>query len=299
MYNNIPLSSFCLGTVQLGMPYGISNTHGQPSISEAHAILDTALEHGVNCFDTAQAYQNSENVLGSYQEMHPNHTMYIISKISSDEFSTKAEQSVKKSLEALRSDTLFALLLHDTHALKNWSSQEERALLQLKEKKMIKHFGVSIYNDEEFLAAVNNQSIDIIQVPFNLFDQRAHKKSWFEQAKEANKLIFVRSVFLQGLFFMSTENLPQNLESAAPFLNLLYTLSEENHCSITELALSFVRSSAPEAIVILGCETESQLLENIALFNACKSLDKNTLNKIYDTIFHVPKTIYNPALWNQ
>jgi aryl-alcohol dehydrogenase-like predicted oxidoreductase len=298
-YKNSELSSLCLGTVQLGMPYGIANSHGQPSKTEAYAILDTALRHNVNTFDTAQAYQNSENVLGDYQSAHPTHTMHIISKISSVQFSAEAEKSVRISLRQLQSDTLFALLLHDSQALKHWSNKEEKILTQLKNKDMIKHFGVSIYNEEEFLVAVNNPSIDIIQIPFNLFDRRALEGRWFEKAHEANKLIFIRSVYLQGLFFMSADHLPKKLESAAPFLRKLEHLAKELNTDILELALSFVRSAAPDAIIILGCETEAQLRENISLFNGCKTLNQNTLNIICDEITQVPNTLYNPALWNK
>src|SRR4030066_1355820 len=57
------ISRFVLGTAQLGMDYGIANVCGQPSEKLACEIVKTALEYGVNCFDTAQAYGNSEVVL--------------------------------------------------------------------------------------------------------------------------------------------------------------------------------------------------------------------------------------------
>ena len=44
---------FVLGTVQLGMKYGLFNNHGQPNKEESFDILDTALAFGVNTFDTA------------------------------------------------------------------------------------------------------------------------------------------------------------------------------------------------------------------------------------------------------
>ena len=59
-------SKLVLGTVELGMRYGLNNTNGQPSIEESFAILDAALEDGIDTFDTAYAYGSAEDVLGQW-----------------------------------------------------------------------------------------------------------------------------------------------------------------------------------------------------------------------------------------
>ena len=53
-----------LGTVQFGLPYGISNANGQTSAEEVKAILQAAAQHGISLLDTASAYGNAEAVLG-------------------------------------------------------------------------------------------------------------------------------------------------------------------------------------------------------------------------------------------
>ena len=45
LQNGYRISQLTLGTVQLGIPYGINNTHGMPSYEEAAQILQTALDH--------------------------------------------------------------------------------------------------------------------------------------------------------------------------------------------------------------------------------------------------------------
>ena len=42
------ISAFSLGTVQLGMNYGINNATGKPDTQTSNAILDLALESGIN-----------------------------------------------------------------------------------------------------------------------------------------------------------------------------------------------------------------------------------------------------------
>ena len=54
-----------LGTAQLGMSYGIANSMGQPDQDVANAIVREAWDSGICKFDTAQAYGDSERVLGA------------------------------------------------------------------------------------------------------------------------------------------------------------------------------------------------------------------------------------------
>ncbi len=57
-------SRLTLGTVQLGLPYGIANQTGQPDYRTSLEIVAAALEGGINSFDTASSYGNGEQVLG-------------------------------------------------------------------------------------------------------------------------------------------------------------------------------------------------------------------------------------------
>ena len=54
----------CLGTVQFGLPYGVTNQAGQVTEEEVRRILHLAASSGINMLDTAQAYGTAESVLG-------------------------------------------------------------------------------------------------------------------------------------------------------------------------------------------------------------------------------------------
>ena len=56
-----------LGTVQFGLDYGVSNDTGKVSDKEVHAILTTAISHGITTLDCAAAYGNSEQLIGDDQ----------------------------------------------------------------------------------------------------------------------------------------------------------------------------------------------------------------------------------------
>ena len=55
-----------LGTVQLGLAYGVSNSGGQVSPQEALRLLTAASDAGIGAIDTAQAYGTSESVIGQW-----------------------------------------------------------------------------------------------------------------------------------------------------------------------------------------------------------------------------------------
>ena len=140
--------------------------------------------------------------------------------------------------------------------------------------------------------------IDIIQIPFNLFDQRAINENWFHRAKEANKLIFIRSVFLQGLFFMPQDKLKGNLKKAAPYLEKLHRMAAEQRLSIAEFALAYVHNVALDnAVILFGCDTLEQARENINSFNCLPTLDKQLLDAINKKFTPISSSITDPSEW--
>ena len=115
------VSQFVLGAAQLGMSYGIANQTGQPNKIEAFSILDEAAKNGVTMIDTAQAYGNSEEIIGQWLEKNNNkkHQINIISKWDAridinDEAKLKA--SVRASVQIL-GVPLWGMMIHDEKCL--------------------------------------------------------------------------------------------------------------------------------------------------------------------------------------
>jgi len=294
-YNGDTLSKLSLGTVQFGLDYGIANTVGQPKINSVKEIVDFVLESGINCFDTAAAYGSSEEILGKV--MNKRKASYIISKLSSDNFLQNFEKKIDQSIQKLNVENLYAILLHDSNLLSNWDKKFNISIEKMINSKKIKYFGVSIYSNDDFNNALNNDSIAIIQIPFNIFDQRAIKFNWFQRAKEKNKLIFIRSVYLQGLLFMDEDSLPENLTSSGKYLNKFKSYCEELNLSSSTLALSFVNSIAKDSVILFGCDSLAQAKQNIDSFNELEDLTVNLVSEIHHSFKNVPENIYNPTKW--
>jgi aryl-alcohol dehydrogenase-like predicted oxidoreductase len=121
LYNGQKLSKLSLGTVQFGLNYGINNTSNKASQEEANNIVKFVTNNGVNCFDTAQAYGNSEEVLGDSNIVE--NEAFIISKLKSSLFINNCMENVSISLKKLNIKSLYGLLLHDSKLLYSWNSE--------------------------------------------------------------------------------------------------------------------------------------------------------------------------------
>lgn len=299
-YNKNILSKLSLGTVQFGLNYGISNKIGKPAQEEVNEIINFLEINGINSFDTAKGYGDSEIVLGNYFKNKQNIQKYIVSKFESQHLQLEEKDFlifIKDSLKKLNINSLFGLLMHNSDFLDKWEKYYSCKVSVLKDQGIIKYFGVSIYSNKEFELALNNKDIDIIQVPFNIMDQRAHSRSWLKKAKENNKLIFIRSIYLQGLLLMNIEDIPKKLEDAKEDIKYIDNIANSLGISRNELCLSFVNTIARDAVILFGCETLEQAKENIKVFNSIKKLDKNIIDKLINRFIDLDEKIYNPTKW--
>ncbi len=75
-------SSLGLGTVALGLTYGIQQPVGndQPSETEAIRVIQETADAGVNLFDTAPTYGNGESIIG--KALANLHECYVATKVS-------------------------------------------------------------------------------------------------------------------------------------------------------------------------------------------------------------------------
>src|SRR3990167_1412179 len=195
--NTMNKSTLVLGPVQLGMPYGLNNSHGQPTKEEAFSILDTDLAKGIDTFDTAYAYGTAEDVLGEWvRERSLASKVRVISKMRPHALNdypdgTKAQDVVRmeleKSLKRLGVPSLDGYLFHSPHYI--YLGHMVAGMQKVKEADLVKHIGVSIYDEAEALQAAE-LGVDYVQVPYNVFDQRLNATDFFDIAKKNNVKTF-------------------------------------------------------------------------------------------------------------
>lgn len=268
-----------LGTAQLGMDYGVANRRGKPGMDVAVEIVRTAWGKGIRFFDTAQAYGDSEMVLGRcFRELgrlvREDRPM-VISKIDPSISITQVDRitaKVEESLDRMGLEELWGLMLHREAFLEAGVGALRDLSRKLKQEKRIRYFGISVYSPEKALEALNRDEIDLVQVPFNVFDQRAMEQGVFSLGMEKNKRVFVRSVYLQGLLLLAPEELPEGLSFARDVLGGYHELCMRTGVSAAQFALSYVAQKALDSILVIGAEAPSQVGENVAFFRACRML---------------------------
>jgi|WetSurMetagenome_2_1015567.scaffolds.fasta_scaffold72320_2 aryl-alcohol dehydrogenase-like predicted oxidoreductase len=304
------LSRLMLGTVQLGLPYGIANRTGQPSYQEARAILACAYEGGVNCLDTAAIYGSSEEVLGcALAELGIADRMTIVSKVRHmaqglDAATAAAivEESVAQSLKRLRLERLPICLFHIEE---NFAYAE--ALLRLKERGLVGHVGSSVMTPTATSAIIDTGLADALQIPTGVLDRRfshpgggtpAPRAGVIEEAAGHGMAVFVRSIYLQGLLLIPEEDLPLELAAVLPVRRRLEALAAEAGMSLSELAVRYVLSLDGVTCAVVGIETEAQTRQNLAMF-ARGPLAAELRRAVEAAVPDLPDKILMPSLWSR
>lgn len=255
-----------LGTVQLGVNYGINNKIGKPNFESAAKILNLAFENGIQILDSAEAYGNAHEVIGEYHQLHSN-KFNVITKFSSKrtDLGNTLTDRVKKNIEVLNVDNLYAYMFHSYNDFETYYDAYKNDIAELKKNGFIKKFGVSIYTNEEFEKLLNYTEIDIIQIPFNVLDNLSLRGNLIEAAYKKNIEVHTRSAFLQGLFFIKPEDLPAQTKKLTTYINQLNTLCQKYQVGLNEVALNYCLQQPHVNQVLIGVETSEQLIENLKL----------------------------------
>ena len=270
-------NKIALGTAQFGLDYGISNKKGKIPENQVFEILDESIRSGIDVLDTAYAYGNSELVIGIFIKKY-GHVFKIISKLPECD-PRDVKNIFESSLERLGVDMLYGYMCHSfQHYIDNPEIWD--ILVDLKSKGKIEKIGLSLYypSDLEYIIE-NNIDIDIIQVPYNVFDQRFEQ--YFPLIKKMGVEIFVRSVFLQGLVFKELSELDNYFTKMVGKIRDLHSLSVELDIPIAALSLNFAILNEFVDKVVVGVDSIQNLKEIVS-------------SAVYrDDVRHVLKKLYS------
>lgn len=285
---SIKNNKIALGTVQFGLDYGINNTKGKVKPNDVTSILKYANMQSIDVIDTAKAYGNSENVLGE-NNLIP---FKVITKIVSNQ---DIKFQVFDSLNKLHINTLYAVLVHDFEIFKKNSDILEQ-LQYLKKNKLIEKVGFSLNRIAELDYLLDNKiDFDIVQIPYNLFDRRF--EVYFEQLKNKDVEIHTRSAFLQGLFFMKIESIPNYLKEITPNIKKVNDLVDTYDLNIASLALNFVIKNKFVDKVVIGVTSKSELESNI---NTLKDIGIVTkISNNLDSLSISDEKLISPLNWKK
>jgi spore coat polysaccharide biosynthesis protein SpsF len=308
-FNGRRLGEFVLGTAQLGLPaYGRANRIGRPEPAVAVQLIRTAIRHGVDCIDTARAYELAEKVVG--EALKPfGDRIEIVTKLSplsdlspdatSGQVRAAVDASVFRSCRELGVASLPVLLLHRWNHRTSHEGVVWQRLLELKNEGVVGRLGASVSSPEEAGAALRDASIQHVQVPFNLLDHRWVAAGIDRLAVErADVVIHARSILLQGILAAKPEAWPPVAGVDAPgIVERLEALARAlGRAGRADLCLAFARAQSWIHSLVLGIESAAQLTDLLGLFQR-RPLNADELETVRRTFPSAPETLLNPALW--
>ncbi len=198
----IKVSEISLGTWQLGSKWG-----DPVNTKVAHETLQSAIDAGINCFDTADVYQGglSEHLIGEH--IKPlSERPFVITKVGrklpkqSKDLYTKEIllKYINDSRKNLNQDSLDMVLLHCPPTDLYYMPEAFIWMDGFKKDGLIKHYGVSVERIEEGIKALDYQGVEAIEIIFNMFRLKP-AELFFEMAKKRNVGVIVRVPLASGL----------------------------------------------------------------------------------------------------
>jgi len=272
---SLEVSEIAFGGVEIGLPYGIGIQSESDMLTENEAIdlLHASLDAGINFFDTARLYGNSETIMGK-AFMGKRQNVILSTKcrhfrnregqlLPGYDLKKYIEDSLQESLDALQTDYVDVFMLHqaDEEILDN--EIITTAFSGIKDRGIARTIGASTYSIGETEKAIHSGVWDMVQLPFNLMDQRQQKL--FDVAEQKGVGIVIRSVLLKGLLSNRGKTLHPALKEVQNHIKNYDSLLDDEFSDLPALALKFALSFAGISSVLIGMDRMEYLHQSLAV----------------------------------
>ena len=255
---------------------------------EQHArnILETAIEEGINYFDTADLYDFglNEEIVGSVLKPY-REKLIIATKVGNrwndektswswDPSRNYIKQAVKDSLQRLQTDYIDLYQLHGG-TMDDPTEETISAFEELKKEGYIREYGISSIRPNVIKEFVKQSGITSVMMQYSLLDRRPEE--WMELLGENHISIIARGPVAKGLLTEEMLNKASDSIRENGYLDYTYTELEsllpsiqekiKGH-SMNEVAFQYILASPTVAAVIPGASSTKQVLENIKAVNS-------------------------------
>ena len=235
-----------LGTAQLARPYGFAS----PAL-DATEVLHQAERLGFKAIDTAPVYGSAEYEIGK-----ANVNLAVHTKLAPG---LSPRDSLARSLAKLGTDKVDTFYIHERLSGVGRGRSVVSALESLRGL-FFDRIAVSIYSLADYNWAIREPTIDVIQVPHNVFDRR-FSGNFLEPGVRAGKVIYARSIFLQGLLLSSPKTLHESVRSLRQGVEKFQWLADRWSLTPLEAAIQFVRMNSALSALVVGAVSTEQLSE--------------------------------------
>lgn len=295
--NGIKVSGVGFGAWQLGIDSGWKTI----SEKDSEAMICTALDNGINFFDTAPNYGNgtSESRLGNVFKNIDRSKIVVNTKFGrldngTVDFDSKhIISSIEKSLSRLNIDYLDSVIIHSPpiELLDGNKNDHYEILEKLQDQGKIIAYGASIDFYDEIKILLDTTNAKVLQPLFNILHQDAKKA--FALTKQNNVAVIAKipldSGWLTGKYDSNSHftgvrsrwTQEEKLQRSK-LVDRVKEIVGEKHSLVTS-ALSFCTSFEEVSTVIPGAISKQQLIHNIeAMKSPIAESTRNELVSFYE-----------------
>ena len=292
-----------LGMGCMRFPRKQGGRRGQLDQDIVNQMIDYAFEHGINYFDTAPAYGDSERATGEALSRHNRKDYLLATKMSN--FSSADLETCKNmfatSLKNLRTSYFDYFLLHSIGSVEDFNRRYiDNGLLpwlqEQKKKGVIRHLGLSFHGSNAVLKELLDMPYDweFVQIQMNYVDWKnmpledsdepCDSETLYKMLEAKNIPVVIMEPIRGGALANVSTGLQKKLAERFPML------------SPAGVALTF--ASTPKAVMctLSGMSNMQQLMENVYTFShfkPCSEADNEYLMemaRLYNANPHIPCT---------
>lgn len=288
------MSRLAIGTAQFGLDYGVTNQFGRVPPQDVTAIIGLAKLNSIDVFDTAPAYGDAQSQLSMglrncKYESNARIVTKIPPKLSSP---TELAGLFDQSLKLLNCQSVYGCLFHSADSLLGENGDQLwKALQQEQIHGRVKRIGVSVYTVAQLNAVRNRFNIDLVQLPYNVFNQSFSAD--LPSLKRDGVEIHARSIFLQGLLLASPHELPSYFRDYQENFVKFHQLLDEQKISPLDFCLRHALECSELDNIVVGVTSSHELLQ---IIQASTTHSDNLQKKAAHLAVNLEQ-LTNPSMW--
>lgn len=246
---------------------------------EANKIIQTALDHGITYFDTADLYNNGENEEIVGEALKNNRAQIILGTKVGNRMNEQGDgwswdpskkwitSAIHQSLKRLQTDYIDVYQLHGG-TMEDDVDEAIDTMESLKKEGLIRAYGISSIRPTVINRFLHKSNAVSVMMQYSLLDRRPEE--WLSLLEKNDVSLFSRGTLAKGLLTSEgihratklTEYLSYSSEGLTATLKQLHAL----HASISSVALQYVLQKKQTGSVIIGASTTEQLAESICAY---------------------------------
>lgn len=268
---------------------GVLRTYGR--MKEAVPVIHKALDLGINYFDTAPAYSQSQDYYGA--ALGERRKEIFLASKTHERSHGGSLKLLEDSLKRIKTDHLDLWQLHDLRSMEDLDEIFDekngaiRALEEARAQKMVRFFGITGHHDPKILMeALRRYSFDTLLVAMNAADRKhASRDDPLDRHSPHGRVLRknISPTPRRGLVPLSfiDEVLPIAQKQNVGIIGMKVLARGqivEAGISIQE-ALNYVWT-LPLTTCIVGCATPEEVEENVGYAKVFSSLSENQMREL-------------------